>query len=463
MTGHSSAIPTELGTEDIGRLLKQYALPAIIAQTAASLYNMVDSIFIGQGVGPLAISGLAVTFPLMNLMTAFGTLVGMGASTMLSVLLGQRNYSAACKVLGNVVSLNTIIGIAFMAVAITFLDPILYFFGASENTLPYAKEYMSIILYGNVVTHLYFGLNSAMRASGNPKKAMGLTLFTVIFNTILDPIFIFVFDMGISGAAWATVIAQCCALTVVMRHFSDRTKMLHFEKGIFRLDTRIARDSLAIGLGPFLMNSAACIVTLFINQQLRKYSGDLGIGAYGICNRFAFMFIMICIGLNQGMQPIAGYNYGARKYYRGKEVFWRTAKLATVVTTLCFIIGMFFPHIACGIFTHDEQLLDMAAKGLRITTMFFPIVGFQMISTNFFQSLGMVSKSVFLSLSRQIVFLLPLLYILPLEFQAKGVWMSFPISDLIASLMTIFMISRLFKKFSMLNDGDDPAILGSQL
>ena len=463
MTGHSSAIPTELGTENIGRLLKQYALPAIIAQTAASLYNMVDSIFIGQGVGPLAISGLAVTFPLMNLTTAFGTLVGMGASTMLSVLLGQRNYSAACKVLGNVVSLNTIIGILFMAVAITFLDPILYFFGASENTLPYAREYMRIILYGNVVTHLYFGLNSAMRASGNPKKAMGLTLFTVIFNTILDPIFIFVLDMGISGAAWATVIAQCCALAVVMRHFSDRTKMLHFEKGIFRLDTRIAKDSLAIGMGPFLMNSAACIVTLFINQQLRKYSGDLGIGAYGICNRFAFMFIMICIGLNQGMQPIAGYNYGARKYSRVKEVFWKTAKLATVVTTLCFIIGMFFPHIACGIFTHDEQLLDMAAKGLRITTMFFPIVGFQMISTNFFQSLGMVSKSVFLSLSRQIVFLLPLLYILPMEFQAKGVWMSFPISDLIASLMTIFMISRLFKKFSMLNDGDDPAILGSQL
>lgn len=463
MTGHTSAIPTELGTEKIGRLLKQYALPAIIAQTAASLYNMVDSIFIGQGVGPLAISGLAVTFPLMNLSTAFGTLVGVGASTMLSVLLGQRNYGAACKVLGNVMSLNTMISLIFMALALTFIDPILYFFGASENTLPYAKEYMQIILYGNVVTHLYFGLNSAMRASGNPKKAMGLTIFTVVFNTILDPIFIFVFDMGIAGAAWATVISQCCALAIVIRHFSDKSRAIHFEKGIFRLDTRIAKDSLAIGMGPFLMNSAACIVTLFINQQLRKYSGDLGIGAYGICNRFAFMFVMICIGLNQGMQPIAGYNYGARKYSRVKEVFWKTAKLATVVTTLCFIMGMFFPRIACGIFTHDEELLDMAAKGLRITTMFFPIVGFQMIATNFFQSLGMVSKSVFLSLSRQIVFLLPLLYTLPMEFQAEGVWMSFPISDLLASVMTIFMISRLFKKFSMLNDGDDPSILGSQL
>lgn len=463
MTGKTSAIPTELGTENIGRLLKKYAFPAIIAQTASSLYNMVDSIFIGQGVGPLAISGLAVTFPLMNLSTAFGTLVGMGASTMLSVLLGQKNYTAANKVLGNILSLNTIIGIAFMVTALIFIDPILDFFGASENTLPYAKEYMRIILYGNVVTHLYFGLNSAMRSSGNPKKAMGLTIFTVVFNTILDPIFIFVFDMGIAGAAWATVIAQCCALVVVIRHFSDRSKALHFSKGYFKLDTRIAKDSLAIGMGPFLMNSAACIVTLFINQQLRKYSGDLGIGAYGICNRFVFMFVMICIGLNQGMQPIAGYNYGARKYSRVKEVFWKTAKMATVVTSLCFAMGMFFPHIAAGIFTRDPELLDMAAKGLRITTLAFPIVGFQMISTNFFQSLGMVSKSVFLSLSRQILFLLPLLYTLPLFFGADGVWISFPVSDFMASLMTIVMISRLFKKFSILKDGDEPSILGSQL
>lgn len=463
MAGTQSSIPTELGTENIGRLLKRYAFPAIIAQTASSLYNMVDSIFIGQGVGPLAISGLAVTFPLMNLSTAFGTLVGMGASTMLSVLLGQKNYGAANKVLGNILSLNTIISIVFMAAALIFIDPILDFFGASENTLPYAKEYMKIILYGNVITHLYFGLNSAMRASGNPKKAMGLTIFTVLFNTVLDPIFIFVFDMGIAGAAWATVIAQCSALIIVMRHFSDRSKALHFEKGIFKLDTRIAKDSLAIGMGPFLMNSAACIVTLFINQQLRKYSGDLGIGAYGICNRFVFMFVMICIGLNQGMQPIAGYNYGARKYSRVKEVFRKTAQMATIVTSMCFVMGMFFPRVAAGIFTRDPDLLGMAAKGLRVTTIVFPVVGFQMISTNFFQSLGMVRKSVFLSLSRQILFLLPLLYSLPLLFGAEGVWMSFPISDTISSLMTVIMISRLFKKFSLLNDGEDPAILGSQL
>lgn len=463
MAEKSKAIPTELGTEKIGKLLKQYALPAIIAQTASSLYNMVDSIFIGQGVGPLAISGLAVTFPLMNLSTAFGTLVGAGAATMLSVLLGQKNYKAANKVLGNVVSLNIIIGLIFMAVALIFIDPILYFFGASGNTLPYAKEYIKIILYGNIVTHLYFGLNAAMRSSGSPKKAMGLTIFTVIFNTILDPIFIFVFDMGIAGAAWATVLAQTIAMLVVLHHFSDRSRPFHFEKGIVSLDMRVAKDSLAIGMGPFLMNSAACLVTLFINQQLRQYSGDLGIGAYGITNRFGFMFIMICMGLNQGMQPIAGYNYGARQYSRVKEVFWKTARLAVLVTTVCFVIGVFFPQLAVGIFTHDPELSALASKALRIMMLVFPIVGFQMISTNFFQSLGMVRKSVILSLSRQILFLLPLIYALPKWYGADGVWASFPISDVLATLLSIYMLGRLFKKFNRLKDGDEPSGLGGQI
>ena len=459
----NSSIPTELGTEKIGRLLKQYALPAIIAQTASSLYNMVDSIFIGQGVGPLAISGLAVTFPLMNLSTAFGTLVGAGAATMLSILLGQKNYKAANKVLGSVVTLNIIIGLIFMAIALIFIDPILYFFGASENTLPFAKEYMQIILYGNIITHLYFGLNAAMRSSGSPKKAMGLTLFTVIFNTILDPIFIFVLDLGIAGAAWATVIAQTAAMIVVLKHFSDRSRPFHFEKGMFRLDLRVAKDSLTIGMGPFLMNTAACLVTLFINQQLRDYSGDLGIGSYGICNRFIFMFIMICMGLNQGMQPIAGYNYGAKQYSRVKEVFWMTAKFGTIVTTICFAIGMFIPRLAAGIFTHDEALLAMSAEGLRILTIGFPIVGFQMIGTNFFQCLGMVKKSIILSLSRQLLFLLPLLYTLPLWMGANGVWMSFPISDLLSALLTAILLRRLFRKFNTLKDGEESVILGSNL
>ena len=458
-----NSVPLELGKQKISRLLKQYALPAIIAQIAASLYNMVDSIFIGQGVGPLAISGLAVTFPLMNLSTAFGTLVGAGAATMLSVLLGQKNYAAANKVLGNVISLNVIIGFAFMIVALIFIDPILYFFGASENTLPYAKEYMKVILYGNIITHLYFGLNAAMRSTGNPRKAMALTIFTVIFNAVLDPLFIFVFDMGIAGAAWATVIAQSAALIVVLSHFNDRKKEVHFEKGIFRLDMRVAKDSLAIGFGPFLMNSAACLVSLFINQQLRKYSGDLGIGAYGICNRINFMFIMICMGLNQGMQPIAGYNYGARKYSRVKEVYWKTVWLAVAVTVLGFLVTELFPRTVTGIFTKDAQLLDLSSSGIRIMNIMLPIVGFQIVSSNLFQSLGMVRKSIILSLSRQLLFLLPCLYFLPMAFGDKGIWMSYPVADALASILTIILLGRLLSKLGRLNDGDDPSILGSQI
>lgn len=458
-----NSVPLELGKQKISRLLKQYALPAIIAQIAASLYNMVDSIFIGQGVGPLAISGLAVTFPLMNLSTAFGTLVGAGAATMLSVLLGQKNYAAANKVLGNVISLNVIIGLAFMLIALIFIDPILYFFGASGNTLPYAKEYMKVILYGNIITHLYFGLNAAMRSTGNPRKAMALTIFTVIFNAVLDPLFIFVFDMGIAGAAWATVIAQSAALIVVLSHFNDRKKEVHFEKGIFRLDMRVAKDSLAIGFGPFLMNSAACLVSLFINQQLRKYSGDLGIGAYGICNRINFMFIMICMGLNQGMQPIAGYNYGARKYSRVKEVYWKTVWLAVAVTVLGFLVTELFPRTVTGIFTKDAQLLDLSSSGIRIMNIMLPIVGFQIVSSNLFQSLGMVRKSIILSLSRQLLFLLPCLYFLPMAFGDKGIWMSYPVADALASILTIILLGRLLSKLGRLNDGDDPSILGSQI
>jgi putative MATE family efflux protein len=331
-------IPTELGTKDIGKLLRQYAWPAIIAQVAASLYNMVDSIYIGN-LDTNAISGLAVTFPLMNLSTAFGTLVGAGAATMISILLGQKHYHMGNKVLGNVVSLNIIIGLVFMAVTLAFIDPILYFFGASSNTLSHAKEYITIILIGNVITHLYFGLNAAMRSSGNPRKAMGLTIFTVIFNAILDPIFIFALDMGIAGAAWATVIAQVTALCVVLHHFNNPGRAIHFERGIARLNWNVAKKSLAIGTGPFLMNVAACIVTIFINLQLREYAGsekmgDAYIGAYGICNRIIFMFIMICMGLNQGMQPIAGYNYGARHYDRVKAVLWLTVRCGIIFCTL---------------------------------------------------------------------------------------------------------------------------------
>ena len=459
----NNAVPLELGTENIGKLLMKYAGPAIIAMTASSLYNMIDSIFIGHGVGPLAISGLAVTFPLMNLSAAFGSLVGVGASTIMSVLLGQKNYEVANKVLGNVVVLNIIIGLVFMGVALTFLDPILYFFGASENTITYAREYMQVILYGNIVTHLYLGLNNQLRASGNPKMAMYLTIMTVVLNAVLAPVFIFALGMGIRGAALATVIAQLVALVIILRYFSDQSRLLHFRKGIFKMDLRIARDSLSIGLAPFLMNSAACLVTLFINQQLKNYSGDLAIGAYGIVNRISFLFIMINMGLNQGMQPIAGYNYGARKYSRVKEVYRKTVKYATMVALVGFVVSLAFPHAAVSVFTSDTDLKELAAKGLVLINLMLPIVGFQMVTTNLFQCLGMINKSIILSMSRQLLFLLPMLYIMPMFLGAKGVWISFPISDFFAALVTFIMLMGLMKKLRKLNDGDDPTILGSKL
>ena len=461
----AGAAPLELGTEKIGTLLRKYAVPGIIAQTAASLYNMVDSIYIGHipDVGSYAISGLAVTFPLMNISIALGTLVGVGAMTLISILLGQKNYEAAGKVLSNTLTLNTIIGIVFTVFALAFLDPILYFFGASENTIPFARDYMTIIILGNTFAHLMHGFNGIIRCSGHPRTAMGLTLFTVISNAILDPVFIFGLGMGIRGAALATVLCQMLALGYTLYFLADKRRFLHFSKPVFRLDGPVARRSLAIGVGPFLMNCAASLVALFVNQQLRKYGGDLAIGAYGIVNRFTMLFAMICMGFNQGLQPIAGYNYGARQYHRVREVFVLTAKWEVLVTSVCFLIAVLIPEVAVRMFTNDPELVALSSRGLRVMNSGFALVGFGMVSSNLFQCLGMVKKSIFLSLSRQLLFLLPLIYTLPLWLQEKGVWISFPISDTLNVIVSAIMIVGLFRKFNRLQDGDDSSGLGGAL
>ena len=427
--------PTALGTESIGKLLMQYAVPAIIAMTASSLYNMVDSIFIGHGVGTMALSALALTFPLMNLGAAFGALVGVGAATLISVKLGQKDYDTAQRVLGNVFVLNILLGLAFTVIVFPFLNPILYFFGGSDETVEYARQFMEIILLGNVVTHLYLGLNAVLRASGHPKQAMYATIATVAINTILAPIFIFMFDWGIRGAAIATVSAQVIALLWQLKQFNNANELLHFRRGIFRLKRKIVFDSLAIGMSPFLMNLAACLIVILINQGLKKYGGDLAIGAFGIVNRLVFIVVMIVMGLNQGMQPIAGYNFGAKLYDRVNKALKLTIIYATCVTTFGFLVGMLAPNLVVGIFTSDAELTELSATGLRITVMFFPIIGFQMVTSNFFQSIGMAGKAIFLSLTRQMLILLPCLLILPHFFGVAGVWYSMPVSDLLASLI----------------------------
>lgn len=441
--------PTALGTESIGKLLMQYAVPAIIAMTASSLYNMVDSIFIGHGVGTMALSALALTFPLMNLGAAFGALVGVGAATLISVKLGQKDYDTAQRVLGNVFVLNILLGLAFTVIVFPFLNPILYFFGGSDETVEYARQFMEIILLGNVVTHLYLGLNAVLRASGHPKQAMYATIATVAINTILAPIFIFMFDWGIRGAAIATVSAQVIALLWQLKQFNNANELLHFRRGIFRLKRKIVFDSLAIGMSPFLMNLAACLIVILINQGLKKYGGDLAIGAFGIVNRLVFIVVMIVMGLNQGMQPIAGYNFGAKLYDRVNKVLKLTIIYATCVTTFGFLVGMLAPNLVVGIFTSDAELTELSATGLRITVMFFPIIGFQMVTSNFFQSIGMAGKAIFLSLTRQmlILLLLPCLLILPHFFGVAGVWYSMPVSDLLASLIALVMLVYQFRKF----------------
>ncbi len=438
---------TALGTEPVRKLLVQYSIPAIIAMTAASLYNMVDSIFIGQGVGAMAISGLAVTFPLMNLSAAFGAMVGVGASTLISVKLGQRDYRTAQLVLGTLIPHTLLLGVLFGAVLLWQLDAVLYFFGASDATIGYAREYMEIILLGNVVTHTYLGLNAVLRSAGHPQMAMSCTILTVVLNTMLDPLFIYTLDMGIRGAAIATILAQIVALTWQFNIFSNRNELLHLKRGIFRLKRKIVTDTLAIGLSPFLMNTCACLVVILINRGLAEHGGDLAIGAYGIVNRITFLFVMIVMGLNQGMQPIVGYNYGARSYARMKQALRYTIIGGTLVTTAAFLVGELVPEWVCRLFTSDEELIGLSAYAMRIIVAFFPIVGFQMVTGNFFQSIGHAGKSIFLSLTRQLLFLIPLLLVLPLFWGLDGIWWAMPVSDVIASLVAGTLLWQQYKRF----------------
>lgn len=432
----------ELGTKPVGRLLRKYALPAIVAMVAASLYNMVDSIFIGQGVGALAIAGLAITFPFMNLSAAFGAAVGVGSCTFISMKLGQRDYAIANKILGNCMMLNIVVGLCFGGICLLFLDPILRFFGASDNTLPYARDYMQIILCGNVFTHLYFGLNAVLRSASKPRHAMYATIFTVVFNTILDPIFIYGLDLGIRGAAFATVLSQFLALSWQWKQFSNKNELLHFDYSLFRLDKPIVKNIIGIGISPFAMNACSCIVVIFVNTCLMKHGGDLAVGAYGIANRIGFVFVIVAMGVNQGMQPIAGYNYGAQNYDRLRKVVKLAISCATVVCTVGFLVAMFAAHPCARLFTKDESLINLASTAIRMMMMMFPIVGFQIVVTSFFQSIGKAKVSMFLSLSRQLLFLVPALAIFSEIWGLWGIWSAMPFSDALATVVAAVMMKK---------------------
>lgn len=440
---------TELSEKPVFSLLLQYAIPAIVAMVASSLYNIVDGIFIGKGVGAGAIMGLAITMPIMNLSAAFGAMVGAGGSTLLSVKLGEKDYNFAAKILGNVITLNCIIGIGLGAVMLLFLDPILRFFGASDYTIPYARDFMVIVLIGNVFTHLFLGLNSMLRSSGKPKKAMKATIMTVIINIALAPLFIFVLHLGIRGAALATILSQLIVLLWQFKLFSNPNELIHLRRDTYRLERRIVTGSLSIGLSPFLINLCACLVVIIINKQLVSYGGDVAVGAYGIANRMMFFFVMVVIGINQGMQPIAGFNFGAKHYTRLNQVLKYAITIATGIWIVGFIVCVLLATPVASAFTNNEELLKEAAHALRVMNLVVPIIGFQMITIGFFQSIGKASISIFLSLTRQLLFLVPLLLILPNFFGLEGIWYSVPIADGTAAITAAIVLIYHMRKFKM--------------
>lgn len=444
---------TELGTQSIRSLLMKYALPGIIAMTASSLYNMVDSIFIGHGVGAMALSGLTVAKPFMDICAAFGTLVGVGASSLVAIKLGEKDYRSANDVLANVILLNVLLGALVMAVGLYWLDPILYAFGASDVTIAYAHEYMEIILWGNILTHIYYGLNSMLRSIGHPKIAMYATIVAVVTNIILDPIFIFVLDMGVRGAALATMISQLVSVIIELVVFLNPKEVIYFHRGIWRLKRDITMRALGIGTAPFLMHMASCFVVIVLNNQLKRYGGDMAIATFGMTNRFMFFFAMVVMGLNQGMQPIVGYNYGAKLFDRMVRALKLTAMCATCVMGVLWLFGLVWPEGFIRLFTHDELLIAQSIVPARVMLCTMVMVGFPMVVGNFYTSIGMSGKAIFLSLTRQVIFLIPCILLMPLLFQTLnftpiwGVWWSLPLCDALAAVLAAIVLNRDMRKF----------------
>lgn len=452
MSSSTQNSPLSLGTDSLSKLLKRYAMPSIIAMVSSSLYNIMDSIFIGQGVGPLAISGLALTMPMMNLGAAFGAMVGAGSAAITSIRLGQGNKQAAEHILGNVVLLNVVMGILFSVFGLIYIDELLYFFGASEQTIGYARDYMRIILYGNIITHLYLGLNSLIRVTGYPQKAMAMMLISIAVNGVLDALFIFGFKWGIAGSAWATVIAQAVPLIIQIVHFSSPSSFLRFRHGIFRFRWEIVRNIISIGMAPFMIHACACVVVIVVNNVLGEYGGDTAIGAYGIVNRVAFIFTMIVLGLTQGMQPIIGYNYGAKKYDRVCKTLYMAIGWATLTTVVGFVICELFPYEVVRIFVSEDgtgdatTLIEQSAQGLRLMLLAFPIVGFSIVVGNFFQCIGKAKRAIIISVSRQMLFIVPLLYILPQHLGVDGVWYAIPLADTLAALLAAVLLAYQLRK-----------------
>ncbi len=434
-------------TESIGRLLYKYSIPAIVGIMVNAIYNIVDRIFIGQGVGSLAISGLAITFPIVILQAAFGMLIGIGASTRISIALGQKDKEKAERILGTSIILSVFFSLLFITGMSFWLDDILRLFGGTENTIPFAREYMQILIPGSLFSTLTYSFNNMMRSSGYPTKAMVVMLIGAVLNTILAPLFIFVFHWGIRGAAIATVISMFTTSIVVMHHYFSRSSYIRFHRRNIKPDFDIAKHIISIGMSPFLMNVASCMVNVLLNNALLRHGGELAIGANGVINSLAVLVVMCVIGFCQGMQPIIGYNFGAHNGLRMKQTLFMTIRVSSLVTLIGFALAMLLPRQIALAFTTDAKLIDLSVLGLRTTLLLMPIIGFQIVTSSFFQSIGMVKVSIFLSLSRQVLFLIPMILFLPNYFGLRGVWMATPCADLISAIFTLVILYHNRKLF----------------
>ena len=436
----------ELETLKISKLLWMYALPSIVSHIIASIYNIVDRIFLGQCVGALAIAGLAITMPIMNIIHAFGSLVGAGSAARMSIILGKKDYNWAEKILGNSMLLTFLFGFLFVTGGYVFMDRILTMFGASPETISYAREYMDIVLPGMFMTTLSFNLTGLIRATGYPKKSMWIMAGGAILNIFLDALFIYVLDWGIEGAAWATTISMSCTGVLAVWHFIQKSSFIRFRRHAWRPKGYIFRNILMIGMSPFSMNLAASAVVALLNKQLLHYGGDLAVGAYGLCNTFGSMSVMLILGLCQGMQPIAGYNYGAGHPLRLKEVYTLTMKINVLIGFIGAVLALTLPHAMLRIFTKEEELIQIGIPAMRFMLVMFPLVGFTITNSNFFQSIDKPWIAIVTSLSRQVLFLIPLIYVVPLLFVnlggagLTGIWASLTISDVLGAMLAFLLM-----------------------
>ncbi|MDR0509484.1 MAG: MATE family efflux transporter [Rikenellaceae bacterium] len=439
-----------LGREKISKLLRQYAVPSVIGMLVSSLYNLVDAIFIGKGVGPDALSAIALTIPIMSLGVAFSLLIGVGSAAQMSIHLGRGDTQTGRLILGNMVVMCALIGALFSVASLVFLDEILLLLEANPaTTLGYAHDFAEVILIGNIFTSLYMGLNALMRSTGYPQRSMIIMLATIVVNCLLGALFIFVFNWGVRGAALATVVAQVAALGFELRHYFDRSRTIRFTRGIFRPQWRIVRNVMSIGLSPFILNVCGSVVVIFINHALLVHGGEDYVGAFGIVNRYLFVFSMTVIGINQGVQPIIGYNFGAGDTFRLARALRQGILWATLVAALGGVAAQVFPRYIAMLFTNSSAQVDAAIEAFRYGLLLFPLVGFQMLSSSFFQSIGQAQRSIVLSVTRQVVFLIPLLIVLPHFWGVDGVWIALPVADGFSIILAVALVAGQLRRMGI--------------